>query len=198
MPVACLLVGLLAAWTGLAVVLGLRFFGRLDTWTTRRLDLTHKLIERMVGHRTILAQERAAHRTEAGRDMSSYLAASIGVDRAVLPFVAAIPAGWLVLAIAGLLLVVLPGAPDAASLAVGVGGVLFAARALGSVTSSLAALGRAAIAWREIAPMFKAAAEPNPPTPFLAPSALREETTAPPCPWSRRPGCHSTMAPARC
>lgn len=47
-----LLAALLAVWTGLSVVFGLRFFRSLDTWTGKRLDLTHGLIERMVGHRT--------------------------------------------------------------------------------------------------------------------------------------------------
>ncbi len=169
-----LLVALLALWTILAVALGLRFFRRLDRWTGKRLDLTHGLIERMVGHRTILAQERAAHRDEMGRDMSGYLATSVGVDSAALPFVAGIPAGWLALAIAGLLLVVLPGVPDPTLLAIALGGILFAGRALGSVATSLAALGRAVIAWREIAPMFKAAAEVEPTPPFLPPSAFRE------------------------
>lgn len=176
-----LLVALLALWTALAVAFGLRFFRSLDGWTGKRLDLTHGLIERMVGHRTILAQERATHRDEVGRDMSGYLAASIRVDRAALPFVAGIPGGWLPIAIAGLLLVVLPGTPDPTLFAIALGGILFAGRALGSVTSSLAALGRAVIAWREIAPMFTAAAEVEPPPPFLAPSALREDNagTAP-------------------
>jgi len=171
-----LLVALLALWTGLALAFGLHFFHRLDAWTGKRLDLTHGLIERMVGHRTILAQERAARRDEVGRDMSGYLTASIGVDRAALPFVAGIPASWLTLAIAGLLLVVLPGAPDPTLLAVALGGILFAGRALGSFTSSLAALGRAVIAWREIAPMFKAAAEVEASPPFLTSFALRGDS----------------------
>ncbi len=170
-----LLAALLAVWTGLSVVFGLRFFRSLDTWTGKRLDLTHGLIERMVGHRTILAQERAAHRDEVARDTSGYLSASIGVDRAALPFVAGIPAGWLAVAIAGLLLVVLPRVPDPTLIGIALGGILFAGRALASVTSSLAALGRAVIAWREIAPMFKSAAEVEPPSPFLPPSALRQE-----------------------
>lgn len=171
---APLLVALLALWTGLAVGLGTRFFQRLRVWTSKRLDLTHGLIERMVGHRTILAQERAAQREDLGRDMSGYLGSSIGVDRAAIPFVAGMPAGWLVLAIAGLLLATLAAPLEPTLLAITLGGILFASRALGSVASSLAALGRAVIAWREIAPMFKAAAEVEPAPPFFAPTALRQ------------------------
>ena len=171
---AALLVAFLALWTALTIGLGIRFFRRLRVWTSKRLDLTHDLIERMVGHRTILAQERAAHRDDLGRDMSGYLAGSIGVDRAALPFVAGMPAGWLVLAIAAFLFATVPSPLEPTLLATTLGGILFAGRALGSVTASLAALGRAMIAWREIAPMFEAAVDVEPAPPFLAPTALRQ------------------------
>jgi ATP-binding cassette, subfamily B, bacterial len=174
-----LLVVLLGLTAAVAVALGVRFFHRLDAWTDRRLELTHGLIERMVGHRTILAQQSSNQRHAAEREMTAYLDSSIRVDRAALPFLAGISAVWSALAVAGLLLFVVPGTPDTASLAIAVGGVLFAGRALGSVTSSLAALGRAAIAWREIGPIFKAASQTEPPPPFLPPSALREDAGRP-------------------
>ena len=48
---------LLGGWTLLAVALSFNFFRKLRDWTMTRLDMTHELIEVMVGHRTRLAQE---------------------------------------------------------------------------------------------------------------------------------------------
>ena len=164
---------LLIGWTGLAIALGSVFFRRLSAWTNSRLDLTHGLIERLVGHRTILAQEQPSRRVEADREMSAYLQTSTAVDKAALPFLVAVPAGWMAVGVAGLAPAFIAGTAGAGAMAVALGGVLFATRALGSVTASLAALGRAAIAWREIAPMFKAASERLAPGPLLARTAMR-------------------------
>src|SRR6185312_12016624 len=48
---------LLVAWLGTTVLLCWRYFLRLREWSATRMAMTHDLIERMVGHRTCLAQE---------------------------------------------------------------------------------------------------------------------------------------------
>ena len=50
-------VGLLLGWLGLAGGLGWHYLRQRRDWTAARLTMTHALIERLVGHRTRLAQE---------------------------------------------------------------------------------------------------------------------------------------------
>ncbi|MGH9651445.1 MAG: hypothetical protein ACRD3I_13375, partial [Terriglobales bacterium] len=48
---------LLASWVAFTGLLGWQYFRRRRHWTETRLEMTHDLVERMVGHRTRLAQE---------------------------------------------------------------------------------------------------------------------------------------------
>ncbi len=159
---------LLAGWLTLTVILGVRYFGRLDRWTSTRLNMTHGLVERMIGHRTTLAQESPARRDlHEDRQMKDYLAASSGMDRSALPLMAILPAGWMILGILGMMPAFLAGSTTTASLAIGIGGVMFAGRALAGVASGMAAAARAGIAWREIGPLYRAAARMPKPGPFI-------------------------------
>jgi ATP-binding cassette, subfamily B, bacterial len=54
-----------------------------------------------------------------------------------------------------------------ASLAIGLGGVLFAQRAFLGLAGGAAALSRAAIVWEQVAPLFRAASAPEAPTPYV-------------------------------
>jgi ATP-binding cassette subfamily B protein len=141
----------LLLWLGVACLLGWRYFTRMKAWTGQRLDMTHALVERMVGHRTCLAQE-APQRRDAGQDgaLRSYVQASRALDRALTPFTALVPAGWMVLGLAGLVPAFVGGA-DGAGLALGFGGVLLAARAFGGLAGGLSVLARAGIAWHSVA-----------------------------------------------
>ncbi|MFO1329931.1 MAG: ABC transporter ATP-binding protein [Rubrivivax sp.] len=156
---------LLAAWTAVVAIASTSFGRRLADWTGTRLALTHELIEQMVGHRTRLAQERAARRDardDAGLD--DYLARSQALDHAALPLHTWLPALWMAAALA--LLVPAFMAPAAAAdggvaiaaLAISVGGILLAQRAFGGLTGGLASLMRAGIAWREVAGLCRAGA----------------------------------------
>jgi ATP-binding cassette subfamily B protein len=141
---------LLVLWLGVAGVLGWRYFVRMRAWTGQRLDMTHALVERMVGHRTCLAQEWPQRR-DAQQDGSlrGYLGASRDLDRALTPFGALVPAGWLVLGLAGLVPAFVDGA-GGTGLAVSFGGVLLASRGFTGLASGLTVLARAGIAWRSV------------------------------------------------
>jgi ATP-binding cassette subfamily B protein len=142
---------LLVLWLGVAGLLGWRFFLRMQAWTGQRLAMTHELVERMVGHRTCLAQEWPQRR-DAAQDGSlrDYVQASRALDRALTPFGALVPAGWLVLGLAGLVPAFAGGA-GGASIAVGFGGVLLASRAFAGLAGGLSVLARAGIAWKNVA-----------------------------------------------
>ncbi len=149
---------LLLGWLALALALGWWHLRQRQAWTQARLEMTNDLIERMVGHRTRLAQEAPA-RWHDGEDQAveRYLAQGTMLDRTAL-LQAVVGRGWLLVALLGLSPAFVSGAASPAALAVSVGGVLLAYRALAKLSASLSSLLSAAIAWRQVAPLVKAAA----------------------------------------
>jgi ATP-binding cassette, subfamily B, bacterial len=151
-------VALLLAWIIGAVVVCWRYYGRLRRWTRERLEMTHDLVERMVGHRTRLAQQAPERRhDEEDQILDRYHDVSNDFDRAFVPLVGGLPRGWLVVGLLGLAPDFVLGNAEATGLAVGLGGVLLAYRAFAEAASGLAALLRAGVAWERIAPLFAAA-----------------------------------------
>lgn len=149
----------LLAWLIVTALLTWRYGRRLRHWTHARLDLTHDLVERMVGHRTRIVQKAPADQHE-GEDESleRYVSTSRRFDRAFVPL-AGLPRGWLIVGLLGLAPAFIFGSADATALAVALGGVLLAYRAFGAAASGLAALLRAGVAAKEVMPLFAAARE---------------------------------------
>ncbi|MGK3985444.1 ATP-binding cassette domain-containing protein [Sorangium sp. So ce136] len=184
---------LLVAWAALVVALCARFYRRRARWTAARLAMTHDLIERMVGHRTRLAQERHG-RWHHGEDeaLSQYALGSRELDRSQIEIGALMPRGWLIAGIAGLLPPFLAGTGSAATYAVALGGVLLASRALQGLSAGLSSLASAAIAWEQVSTLFQAAARGAAPPPPLPPDAGR---TPPPPPLPPEAGRSPSGAP---
>ncbi|WP_437925745.1 ATP-binding cassette domain-containing protein [Sorangium sp. So ce291] len=176
---------LLVAWAALVVALCVRLYRRRARWTAARLAMTHDLIERMVGHRTRLAQERHG-RWHHGEDeaLSQYALGSRELDRSQIEIGALMPRGWLIAGIVGLLPPFLAGSGSAATYAVALGGVLLASRALQGLSAGLSSLASAAIAWEQVSTLFQAAARGAAPPPPLPPDAGR---TPPPPDAERSP-----------
>ena len=160
---------LLALWVAMAGVLGWRYFQEERRWTEARISMTHDLVERMVGHRTRLAQEAREHWHDSeDQGLERYQTVSQAVDRRGATLTAVVPRGWLVVGVAGLAPAFVSGSP-AAALAVSVGGLLLAYRAFRRLASGMWNLTEAAIAWKQVAPLFEAAArEEIPGSPALA------------------------------
>jgi len=131
--------GLLLAWLALTVGLGWMFFQRRVLWTLSRLEMTHQLVENLLGHRTRLAQERRDRWHDGeDREMDAYLRASSRLDRLTALLGAVVPRGWMVVGIAGLAPAIAGGEATMAQIAIAVGGVLLAYRALGSIAAGMA------------------------------------------------------------
>jgi ATP-binding cassette subfamily B protein len=156
------LVLLLLGWGGLTGLIGWRYMRQRQHWTAARLGLTHELVERMVGHRTRLAQEAPTHWHD-GEDqaLARYLELARGMDRTTAVLLALVPRGWMLLGILGVVPAFLTGAPAPATLAVHLGGVLLAAAAYKKLATGLWHLAGAVIAWQRVAPLFHAAARPE-------------------------------------
>src|SRR5262249_3319972 len=92
--------GVLALALGAAALLAARFWRALARWSARRLALTHDLVERMVGHRTLVAQQppELRHREE-DRALDEYEAAAGALDRSAAALAVLVPRGWLLLGV---------------------------------------------------------------------------------------------------
>jgi ATP-binding cassette subfamily B protein len=139
------------------LALGWSFFIRRRGWTQTRLEMTHGLVERIVGHRTRLAQEPAADwHVREDSDLERYLLASREMDRATA-VLTVLPRGWLLIGVAALSVPFVSGSASSASLAVVLGGILLGYRALKRFTTGVSSIAGAAIAWTQAAPIFRAA-----------------------------------------
>lgn len=153
---------LLAAWVLVSVWLGRRYFRSARRWTGDRLDMTHGLVERMVGHRTRLAQQPAVQWHDGeDQELDRYLSLSREMDRNEAWFLAFVPRGWLLVGVAGMGPAFVNGSGSTAGLAIALGGVLLAFGALQRLTTGLWNLVGARIAWEQVAPLFHAAARPQ-------------------------------------
>ena len=148
----------LAAWLCVVGALAARYGRVRARWTAARLEMTHGLVERMVGYRTRLAQQDPdrLHRGEE-EELERYLALSAAMDGAAarLPGLAA--RGWLLVGLAGVVPAFVRGG-GSAGVAIALGGVLLAWQSLARLGPALLQLPDAAIAWTRVGPLFRAAA----------------------------------------
>ena len=151
-------VGLLLAWLGLAGGLGWHYIRQRRDWTVARLSMTHALVERLVGHRTRLAQEAPStwHTTE-DQELAAYLTLSRRLDRSAALLTALVPRGWLLVGVLGLAPALVAGQGTSAAVAIGVGGTLLAYEACKKLATGLGHLAGTGLAWQQVAPLFAAA-----------------------------------------
>lgn len=129
-------------------------------WSGAYREMTQRLVERMVGYRTRLAQLTPAH-WHHGEDgeLARYYEASRRYDRAEV-WLAALPHGWLAAGLAFLAPTLARGLALDAGLALAVGGVLLAYQALTVMATGVQSLAQMVLAWEQVAPLFAAAARP--------------------------------------
>lgn len=151
--------GLLLMWTLLASITGWRYFTRRRRWTRERMGITNDLVERMVGHRTRLAQE-PRERWHAAEDQSlaHYFGSSRAMDRTSVMLSGIVARGWLLVGMLGLAPAFIRGGSSTSALAVGLGGTLLAFAAYKRFAAGVAQFTDAAIAWKQVAPLFHAGA----------------------------------------
>jgi ATP-binding cassette, subfamily B, bacterial len=164
---------LLAAAVLAAALLTVRHYRRLAVWTQLRNEHTHRLVELMLGHRTRLAQERAAHRhREEDQELARMVAAAREADDTMMPLVAALPRAFFT---AGLLVqgAALLGHADLPLMALGLAGTLLGYGALQVLSIGAHDLCRALLAWRQVSALCGAAERRA-----LAPSSMLPEMAA--------------------
>jgi ATP-binding cassette subfamily B protein len=150
---------LLPLWLALTLAMGMRYFRQRQRWTGARLSMTNDLTERMVGHRTRLAQEAPEHwHDDEDEELARYLEMSEGMDGAAAQLTAIVPRGWLLVGMLGLTTAFVRSQGSNIALAISLGGILLAYRALKRLSSGLISLADAVIAWQQVSPLFQAAA----------------------------------------
>ncbi len=149
---------LLMGWLVVAAVLGVRLAQSRFRWTDQRLSLTGLTVERIVGHRTRLAQE-VPERWHDGEDesLAGYLDRSEELDRRTLGLQVVIPRGWLLVGLAAMAPAFIAGA-EIGALGASVGGVVFAWMSLARLGGGIDQLATAYVAWQRVAPLYHAAA----------------------------------------
>jgi ATP-binding cassette subfamily B protein len=171
-------VGLMLVWLGITLVLSWRYLCHRKAWTETRLTMTHALVERMVGHRTRLAQEppKTWHIGE-DQDLSAYLASSHRLDYTEACIAALIPRGWLLVGLLGLAPAWVTGHDTATTVAIGVGGILLAYGAYSKLAAGMAYLAGAVIAWQQVSSLFGAATRQQVTTPpaYVVSPGLRSD-----------------------
>jgi ATP-binding cassette, subfamily B, bacterial len=146
-------------WALLVAGLAWRFLADRRTWTAERLDMTHILIERMVGHSTRLVQEaRGSWHEEEDRDLERYQRASRRYDRSKTLLLGIGSRGWVLVGLAALAPAFVTGEASRVALAVGLGGVITAYRGFGKMAEGFSHLTGAVVAWEQAGDLFRAGA----------------------------------------
>ncbi len=148
---------LLAGWIGLGVGLAALLTRALARWSVRRMALTHDLVERMAGQRTLVIQQPPALRHhEEERALAAYAADGRVLDRASALLAVVVPRGWLLAAVAAMAPALATAAARPGTFATSLGGVLFVYGGLRKLAQAFPALAAARIAWRQVADMLRA------------------------------------------
>jgi ATP-binding cassette, subfamily B, bacterial len=162
--------GFILGWLGCALLvcfiatlfLARWFAGRYSSWTAARFDMTHDIIEAMVGHRTRLVQqpEEEWHLSE-DQTLNHYLDRSEKVDRAGTWLMAAVPRAWLIVGLAFLSPVVIVGRDSVSAMAASLGAILLAYNALRRLAGSFSEIAAVWSAWKRVVSLFNSASRPE-------------------------------------
>jgi len=153
---------LLLICTAFTILIGWRYLRRGQPWVEAYREMTNDLVERMVGHRTRLAQEDRRHwHDEEDQSLDRYLKLSERLDRVGTQLNALIPRGWLVVGLAGVFYTFIFEPSLQTEMAISLGGVILAFQALTGLVQGTQSVVGAILAWRQVQPLFKAAGRPR-------------------------------------
>jgi ATP-binding cassette subfamily B protein len=155
-----LLSGLLFAWCAVLTMIGVAYARRLSRWIDARMDITNSLIEKMLGHRTRIAQlPRSRQHQGEDQELEAYLGISERLDHVVSRYVAIAPNLWLIAGLAILLPGFLHPGADPSPVALSVAGVLVAQSALQTLLGGVHQIAGLVMSWRRVGPTFRAGGE---------------------------------------
>jgi ATP-binding cassette, subfamily B, bacterial len=153
--------GMLVLWVGVTLVAGWLAYRRGRAWMGTYRNMTNQLVERMIGHRTRLAQEAPQdwHNNE-DQELAQYLELSAKFDQSGITL-SALPASWLVIGLACLIPQFLSTPANIGKLAISLGGVMLAYQAFGAIQAGTQSILQLGLAWGQVQPLFQAATRPD-------------------------------------
>ena len=154
---------MLIVFIGIAVWLAIRNVKARSIWTDSRLSLTNDLVERMVGHRTTLAQEpRSSGAAETDQSLDRYLAPSTRLDRITVAMQVLVPRAWLLAGLLWLAPAFVTGSASVTTLAISLGGLMLARQGLKNFVDGLDKVASAAVSWKRLLPFLAVPEQPEP------------------------------------
>jgi ATP-binding cassette subfamily B protein len=150
---------LLLGWTGGILLISRAYYQRMRDWLIHSRVMTCDLVERMVGHRTRLAQEDPKHfHDQEDQLLSRYAHLSERLDNMeVIMKSAAGRRGWLPVSLLGTLTLFFSTGAGVTMLAVSLGGTLLAALALDQLVQSIYQFLKTMMSWQQVLPLYQAA-----------------------------------------
>lgn len=154
-------VALLIIWLTAILVAGLVNYRSGRQWTDTYREMTNGLVEKMVGHRTRLAQEDPQRRhEEEDAELEQYETLTHHFSR-MGSLLNAIPSSWLVAGIAGLVPTILSASSvELPKFALSLGGIMLAHQTFGMIQAGIQNAIMLLLSWDQVKPVYKAASEP--------------------------------------
>lgn len=150
---------LLGIWVIVIVIIMFRYYRIAREWAIAYREMSNDLVEKMVGHRTRLAQEDPARwHEEEDQYLDRYLKLSGNLDGVGIHLNALVVRGWLLIGMLGIIFPFITNSTTPQALAISLGGVLFATQALRKLTGGFQSMVGLVIAWEQVGPIFSAAA----------------------------------------
>ncbi|HEX7150167.1 MAG TPA: ABC transporter ATP-binding protein [Thermoanaerobaculia bacterium] len=150
----------LAVWMAAYVVINYLWYRRRRAATESRIEMTHDLVEKMIGHRTQIAQD-GLHRAadEADRHFAGYYTLARRTDRWSTAVEVMSSHAWTLFALLILAPFIVVGTNDPVSLAIAVGGIILVERAMQKLASAVWQIVDGAIAAKQVWPILRFAAK---------------------------------------
>ncbi len=152
----------LLGWMLAAFLICWKYYGYTRRWTENYREMTNDLVERMVGHRTRLAQENHEHwHADEDQYTDRYFKLSQQMDRLGIYLSAFISRGWLIAGLGGVAYAFVSAPESPVKMAISLGGIMLASQALNSFVQGFMSIVGVKMAWEQAGPIFKAAARPR-------------------------------------
>ncbi len=155
----------LLCWCIITFFMCWRFYRPARELVATYREMTNDLVERMVAHRTRLAQEdHSRWHDDEDQILNRYLELAGQQDSIGIQLNAVISRGWLIAGLSGIAFAFVTGSAPPAKLAVSLGGIMLAAQALTGVVAGITGIVGVKMAWEQAGPLFRAGVrEKNPP-----------------------------------
>lgn len=165
---------LLLVFTLVMVAIQYNYYRKKRAWVINYRATTNRLVERLLGHRTRLAQQdpREWH-TDEDAELDRYINLTTRFDRSFIP-VGPLPWLWMVVGLAGLVPAFVLGTVTLTGLAIALGGMLLAYNGLATIVGGISTLVNSVIASEQVIPLFDAAARYQPISPTVLEQSWRE------------------------